>query len=160
MYRDLCKRASYYAKITLYFRRPPPLSYRSNLQYMSHKSFGRLSQFIRVCWRTRATAVQASRVQNYEASPCLGARWENPLENNDLAHVQGRWAKLLPSAGIVEKVFNYLIDRVTGGERNPFGRVSCCGAVKLHADTGAKATPRGPPLSWARRGQKPRQILA
>ena len=31
-------------------------------------------------------------------------------------------AKLLPSAGIVEKVFNYLIDRVTGARTQPLPR--------------------------------------
>ena len=43
-------------------------------------------------------------------------------------------AKLLPSAGIVEKVFNYLIDRVTGARTQPLPRhpARCSIAKRIH----------------------------
>lgn len=65
---------------------------------------------------------------------CLGVRWESPRKQWPCSSTR-EMAKLLPSAGIVEKVFNYLIDRVTGANATPSG-VSCCTAAKLHSQKG------------------------
>lgn len=65
---------------------------------------------------------------------CLGVRWESPRKQWPCSSTR-EMAKLLPSAGIVEKVFNYLIDRVTGANATPSG-VSCCTAAKLQSQKG------------------------
>lgn len=48
-------------------------------------------------------------------------RWESPRKQWPCSSTR-EMAKLLPSAGIVEKVFNYLIDRVTGARTQPLPR--------------------------------------
>lgn len=63
---------------------------------------------------------------------CLEMRWESPRKQWPCSSTR-EMAKLLPSAGIVEKVFNYLIDRVTGARTQPLPRHPArCNVAKTH----------------------------
>lgn len=138
--------------LSVFTRTPSSQQYRSNLEFMSHVgvAHARLSpQFIR-SWRGRRadnTFKPAGYNYNRSCGRCLGTRWESPRKQWPCSSTR-EMAKLLPSAGIVEKVFNYLIDRVTGTRTQPLPRHPArCSVAKMHTRLFAGKGP--PPLSRA-----------
>lgn len=71
-------------------------------------------------WPSWWRLIQQDTIITVQCGWCLGRRDENPLENNDLAQVQGRWRNCSLPPALSRKSSIILLIALPVRERNPF----------------------------------------